>query len=232
MAALSAAATARGAMRSSSAARRVGHGAQQQTRSRTRRLQPLDRCAILGRRTATARPAASRRAARSQDQSAGRGAGDAAIEQRRHRQRQQAARLGRACGLNQRDTLNTPRRRQPVEEDLPALARVEAVLGQRERAGAGRGPRVDQRHLQDVEPLRRPRQVRPRLVVHERHVRIGRRCRRSRDSAALRRRSTSALLISMPVTDVLPPQIAESTSRPPPTPMTATSPLPQVIGAA
>ena len=53
---------------------------------------------------------------------------------------------------------------------MPRFARVEAVLAEREGAGAGGGPGVHQRHLQHVELLARPCEIGAAFVVHERHA--------------------------------------------------------------
>ena len=65
-----------------------------------------------------------------------------------------------------------PVRREPVEEGVPRLGRVQRVLAQREGAGRGRRPRVDERDLDEVVAVLRPRQVAARLVVDERDARI------------------------------------------------------------
>ena len=90
--------------------------------------------------------------------------------QRGHGQRDEPAGLGRPRGAEPARHTEDTTRGEAVEHDAPAFPRVEPVLGQGEGARAGGGPRVDQRHLDDVEPLSRARQVRPRLVVDERDV--------------------------------------------------------------
>ena len=99
-----------------------------------------------------------------------RGDGHAGIEQRRDAERQQPRRLRRGLRVEPARHAEDAGRRQRAQEHLPAVPRVQAVLGQRERAGARRRPGIDQRHLQDVETPGRPGQVRARFVVDERHA--------------------------------------------------------------
>ncbi len=113
---------------------------------------------------------------------------DADVEQRRDGERHQAGGLRDVGRVEPARHAEDAGRRERPEKHAPAFPRIEAVLGQREGPGAGRRPGVDQRHLQDVEALRGPRQVRARFVVHERHARDRWRRGRSRDSDPRARR--------------------------------------------
>ena len=97
------------------------------------------------------------------------GSVDAARQQRRPWPARAAGSVSETLhGLCQRETAKQAVRRQGVEEDLPRLDGVEAVLGQREGARAGRGPGVDQRHLRSRRSAASAaRQEGARLVVHE-----------------------------------------------------------------
>ena len=70
---------------------------------------------------------------------------------RRRREAHHAAGLVDLAGRVPAADREHARRRQALQEDLPGLDRVEAVLRQREGAGARGGPGVDQAHLDDVE---------------------------------------------------------------------------------
>ena len=61
---------------------------------------------------------------------------------------------------------------QAVHEQVPRVGRVERVLGQGERARGGRGPRVDQRDLDEVVAVLLAGQVAARFVVDDVDLRL------------------------------------------------------------
>ena len=93
--------------------------------------------------------------------------GDAGVDQRRHAKGEQPRRLGDGLRFEPARHGEDAGRRQRIQENAPAFTRIQPVLGQRERPGAGRRPGIDERHLQDVELLTGAGQVRAGFVVHE-----------------------------------------------------------------
>ena len=93
--------------------------------------------------------------------------GDAGVDQRRHAKGEQPRRLGNGLRFEPARHGEDAGRRQRIQENAPAFTRIQPVLGQRERPGAGRRPGIDERHLQDVELLTGAGQVRAGFVVHE-----------------------------------------------------------------
>ncbi len=89
------------------------------------------------------------------------------VEQRGDCERQQTARLGRGARREPTRHAEQSTGREAIEEQTPAFNGVQPVLGQRECTSPGRCPRIDQGHLQDVESLVGPAQVRAGLPVDE-----------------------------------------------------------------
>ena len=127
-------------------------------------------------------------------------------------------------GSNQRDTLKTPVGVSARRNTCHAVAGVEPVL---ESVNAP-APVAAHVSISDIwrtsNFARRSRQVRTRFVVNQGDARVVRRSRQSPDNAPLSAPINDSL-ISTPVMRVLPAQMAVRMSRPPPTPITATSPL-------
>ena len=95
----------------------------------------------------------------------------AGIDHRANRERDHAARLVDVTGVVPSAHREHAAIGEPARERAPALERIQAVLGKRERPGAGGGPGVDHAHLDQIERSIRRRKPRPRIVDVQRQAR-------------------------------------------------------------
>ena len=99
----------------------------------------------------------------------------ARIDHRANRERDHAPRLVDVAGVVPSAHREHAAIGEAARERAPALERIQAVLGERERPGAGGGPRVDHAHLNQIERSIRRRKPRPRIVDVQRQARHRRR---------------------------------------------------------
>ena len=126
--------------------------------------------------------------------------GGAVLDQRRDGKADQTPGLVHFAGRIPAAHREQAVRIEPAEKALPGLDRVEAVLGQREGAGARRRPGVDQAHLYDVEGAWRACEPAACLVDLEPHPV---QCRDRRVVGEASRRTSMMIgLISTPVTSL------------------------------
>ena len=95
----------------------------------------------------------------------------ARVDHRANRERDHAPRLVDVTGVVPSAHREHAAIGQAARERAPALERIQAVLGQRERPGAGGRPRIDHAHLNQIERLIRRRKPRPRIVDVQRQTR-------------------------------------------------------------
>ena len=112
--------------------------------------------------------------------------------------------------------------REVGQERRPRFDGVERVFAQHEGAGRGRRPGVDERDLDGAEPIARSRDEAARFVVDEPDAGVAIEMAGEVAEPSLTVRMMF-LLMSTAVTDRAPKASADSTSRPPPAPITSTS---------